>query len=200
MKISKIIFWFVFFIPILLLIAIILFKNDILILYRNQSAIVVISDMDYQKKLKPQSSNPYFKDNSTIRIPPTNSLPRNIHLYKYDQTEFTQAENNLKNPLVPTEFVLRRGKNRFENFCIYCHGEKGKGDGPIINKVVLKEGEEGFPQPADLTSETTKLKSEPRLFHILSAGQNLMFPVKDRVSEVDRWAIVHYIRKLQTNK
>jgi hypothetical protein len=69
----------------------------------------------------------------------------------------------------------------------------------IITDVVLEEDEEGFPGPPDLTEKRTRELSDARIYHILSAGQNLMFAYNDRLNPEKRWVLVNYIRKLQND-
>ncbi len=158
--------------------------------------IETVSDMQEQPKFTPQEANGFFPDSASMRMAPTKSVPVNAKRYTHTMLEYEKA-TDLINPLPPDDYVLARGYNRYRIFCVVCHGEDGKGNGRIVTQPKLAEDEEGFPQPADLTSENTKKLSDGRLFHILSAGQNLMFPVNYKMNETDRWALVHYIRKLQ---
>lgn len=156
-------------------------------------------DMEEQAKLTPQEISSFFTDSASMRPPPAHSIPVGKQRYRFEQAEYDSAKS-LVNPLPNNAFVLARGKNRFQIFCVPCHGYEGKGNGLIVTKPKLAKDEEGFPPPANLTSKRTKLLTDGRLFHILSAGQNLMFPVNFKMSEADKWAIVHYIRFLQTKK
>ena len=158
--------------------------------------IETVSDMQEQKKITAQKPYAFFQDSSSMRPSPLHSIPVGKQKYKYEQAEYDSSET-LVNPLPSNDYVLARGKNRFEIFCVPCHGKDGKGKGLIITKPQLAEDEEGFPPPADLTSAHTISLSNGRLFHILSSGQNLMFRVNFKMSEIDRWTLVHYIRHLQ---
>jgi mono/diheme cytochrome c family protein len=157
----------------------------------------VVMDMDYEQKLNPQAENTFFKDSLSIRLPADTIYSRFARKYKYESVDFEKAEKEFSNPIKMSDFVLKRGKNTFEAYCFYCHGLKGKGDGPIITEVPKRPNQEPFPGPPDLTRKETKAKSDARLYHILSSGQNLMFPVADKLSEEDRWILVLYIRHLQ---
>jgi hypothetical protein len=157
----------------------------------------MIADMDNQIKVKPQSPSSFFPDSLSQLTQDENVVNRLIRKYKFTQIEFEEAEKELINPLPHSEFVLARGKNRFETFCVPCHGISGLGDGTVITKVELGLDDEGFPGPASYLREDVMKLSDGRLFHILSAGQNLMSPVADRLSVEDRWCLVHYIRYLQ---
>lgn len=184
-------------ISVIVLIVGIILQSGVIKIYRELQPFEIIADMDNQIKPLPQKESSFFPDSASFRNPIENTIPKFGSKYHLIDLEYEEAEVINKNPLEPTERVLARGKNRFETFCVPCHNHDGKGKGVIITKVQLKEGEEGFPTPANLTREFTRSISDERIYHILSAGQNLMFPVNYKLNKIDRWALVHYIRKLQ---
>ncbi|MGQ9818393.1 MAG: c-type cytochrome [Candidatus Kapaibacteriales bacterium] len=154
--------------------------------------------MDYQNKLTPNYFSTFFDERTMNVLPLLESAPLEANIYRYEPHEFKEAEPKFnKNPIPLNDFTLKRGEVLFERNCVFCHGEDGKGRGEIVTNVILKEDEEGFPQPKDLTSKSAKKLTDGRLFHILSVGQNLMFPFHDRLNSFDKWCIVHYIRKIQ---
>lgn len=159
----------------------------------------IIQDMDNQKKLS--NDNLYkFQHLNVSAFPLKGSFAKNSLYYPFEPPEYGEPEKVYTNPLPRTKFVVERGKTLFRRFCIPCHNEDGKGNGPIVSQVILKEDEEGFPPPKDLTSESTRKLTDGRLFHILSAGQNLMFPFHDKLSDFDKWALIVYLRELQNEK
>jgi mono/diheme cytochrome c family protein len=60
--------------------------------------------------------------------------------------------------------------------------------------MVKRERWLGIP---NLTRPETAALSDARIYHIISAGQNLMPSYADKISPTDRWAIVYYLRTLQ---
>jgi hypothetical protein len=189
--------WILMFLSVILLVVVIILQLGVIKIYREFQPFEIIADMDNQIKTLPQKESSFFPDSSSFRNPIDNTIPKYGSKYHLTDLEYEEAEVQNNNPLEPTEKVIARGKNRFETFCVPCHNHDGKGKGVIITNVKLKEGEEGFPAPANLTRDFTRSISDARIFHILSAGQNLMFPVNYKLNETDRWALVHYIRKLQ---
>lgn len=158
----------------------------------------IISDMDIQNKPNITFNSQFFDSKRKNFLPILESSPLDNSFYRYLPHEFSKVENVLKsNPVTLNDYILLRGKILFERNCVICHGESGKGDGEIVTKVILKEDEEGYPNPKDLTSKTTQKLSDGRLFHILSAGQNLMFSFNDRLNNFDKWCVIHYIRTIQ---
>ncbi len=203
----KIFKYFLYFIPLLLLAYVLLVRFSVFDKFpfmkslrteKNQP-FQIIADMDSQVKAKPQKDGRLLLRSDFRTLTPDSSFPRDGSKYPFEQIDFASAESTYKNPLAATDFIISRGKQRFETHCVPCHNTDGHGRGKIITDVKLKEDEEGFPEPANLTRPETQKLSDARIFHILSSGQNLMFPVKEKLSENERWALVHYIRFLQKN-
>lgn len=147
------------------------------------------SDMDNQFKAKTQQGTSFFADRATSRPPVEGTVPREGTKYKLQMNEVASADSMYKNTLVKNDFVLARGKNRFTTFCTPCHGTNGKGQGKVVEK--------GFAPPPSLVVQKASDYSDSRIFHIISAGQGVMPKYADKLSEVDRWAVVHYIRSMQ---
>ena len=77
-------------------------------------------------------------------------------------------------------------------FCSPCHGLSGNGDGMIVQR--------GFPAPPSY--HIARLRSAPaqHFFDVISNGYGVMYAYASRVDPRDRWAIVAYIRSLQTSQ
>lgn len=154
----------------------------------NEPPLQIIDDMDNQPKVKAQTASTFFADGKSMRDPVENTVARNSVIYSVSLDE---AETKNINTVPETELVLARGKNRYNTFCSPCHNYDGKGNGLVVQK--------GFPNPPSLM-ENSKSYSDGKIFHIISAGQNIMPSYADKTNEIDRWAIVHYIRAIQSGK
>jgi mono/diheme cytochrome c family protein len=97
---------------------------------------------------------------------------------------------NLQNPLPRNRTTIARGQQMYNSYCIVCHGAKGKGDGNVVPK---------FPMPPSLHSDKVRGYPDGAIFHVMTAGQNLMSSYASQIDPADRWAIVHYIRALQAS-
>jgi hypothetical protein len=200
-KIFKaVIFAIVFLAPFILIVYTFLIKNGYLKYSANSQPFELFADMDNQKKVLPLSKSEAFSDKASIRKPVEHTYSLNSARYSYESIEFALAEKEFDNPLISDSNIILFAKNRFNTFCIYCHGVSGQADGSVLTKTTLKENEEGFPSPPILTRTETKAMSDARLFHIISAGQNLMFSAADKLTVTERWALVLYIRELQKTK
>lgn len=164
----------------------VLFLSGNVLWTSNQPPLQVIPDMDNQFKVKAQSSNHQFADNRSQRDHIEFTVPRNGEIYSVSLDE---ADIENVNDIPRTDIVVARGENRFQTFCAPCHGMDGKGEGPVVAK--------GFQKPPSLIDGASTSYTDGRIFHIISAGQNIMPSYADKLARVDRWAIVHYIRTLQ---
>ena len=159
---------------------------------KNKPNVELIQDMMEQPALKAQDFQPYDREKSSMLVPPKGSWPKNAkpYLYKGDPIG---AGKNLVNPYagsIDAEF-LDQGRRHYNNYCLVCHGEAGKGNGPVAEKwkpVVIPS----------LVTDKIKNYQDGRIFHIITDGQGLMMPyINQMPKEVDRWAVVNYVRELQ---
>jgi len=86
------------------------------------------------------------------------------------------------------EKVLPRGKELYNNFCMVCHGETGKGDGPVVPR---------YPGPPSFLDARLKGYSQGRIFHVITYGHGLMSSYSAQIKQKDRWFITEYIKFLQ---
>jgi mono/diheme cytochrome c family protein len=93
-----------------------------------------------------------------------------------------------KNPLSGNSPSIVQGKRIFENRCTFCHGSKGKGDGPAATDL--------DPRPSDLSKPGILAQSDGVLFWKISEGKKPMPAYKTKLSEEERWHIINYVRSL----
>ncbi len=95
-------------------------------------------------------------------------------------------------PVPVTKELVDRGQERYNIYCIVCHGPVGKGDGMIVRR--------GFPQPP--TYHDDRLRNAPvgHYFDVMTNGWGKMNSYAYQVQPADRWAIVAYIRALQVGQ
>ena len=95
-------------------------------------------------------------------------------------------------PIPVTKELIDRGQERFNIYCIVCHGPVGNGDGMIVRR--------GFPAPP--TYHDDRLRNAPvgHFFDVISNGWGKMNAYAYQVQPADRWAIAAYIRALQVSQ
>ena len=88
-----------------------------------------------------------------------------------------------------TPALLAHGAERFKAFCSPCHGQNGRGDGPVVSR--------GLAPPPSYHDERLRALSPEQIVQVITQGKGRMFPYADRVLPEDRWAIAHHIKELQ---
>jgi mono/diheme cytochrome c family protein len=133
--------------------------------------------------------NPAFRpQEEPVRLPPAGSVPTKG--LEHTPKPGTPEAAALKNPERVTEFSLLTGKELYGIYCTPCHGESGKGDGPVAKKFV--------PTPADI-SATGHGAHHPDgdLFAVVTHGLNGMPPFRSDLTARERWLVVAYLRTLK---
>lgn len=123
---------------------------------------------------------------ASVMMPPEHSIARGHKPYRIEDAE--EAGARLVNPLALTRGTLERGQKLYNIYCIACHGERGHGDGPIVNP---------YPIPKSLHSDDMRRWKDGHLFHIITKGQGVMPSYAQQIQPEDRWAVIHYVRALQ---
>jgi len=173
-------------------------------------------DMQDQPRYKAYKESTFFPDNRASRDLPDGTVARGklkenkaFYTGKVDnpnpnaqvQTTTDASGNTLVSsfpndidefPIPVTKELVDRGQERFNIYCIVCHGPTGNGDGMIVRR--------GFPKPP--TYHDDRLRNAPvgHFFDVITNGWGKMNSYAYQVPPADRWAIVAYIRALQTSQ
>ena len=106
----------------------------------------------------------------------------------------------VENP-IPGQRV-EEGARLFAANCVFCHGQKGKGDGPVLRTMRERFN---YPQSnpggdyiitPDLTDDFVKNQADVGLFGWITNGVTVMPPFDKLLSVEERWMLVNYIRTL----
>ena len=132
--------------------------------------------------------NPAFRpQEEPVRLPPASSVPTKG--LEHTPKPGTPEAMALRNPEKTTDFSLLTGKELFGIYCVPCHGESGKGNGPIAKKFV--------PTPEDISRTGYGKVPEGDLFAIVTHGQDAMPPFRSDLTAKERWLVIAYVRTLK---
>jgi mono/diheme cytochrome c family protein len=140
-----------------------------------------------QHKLTAQASSTMFADGIGMRPPVQGTVARGFLPYAFAGKP-DEAGKYLLNPLLPTEAVLARGREKYLTYCSPCHGNFGAGDSRLRGQ---------FPNPPTLHSDKVRTWPDGNIYHVITEGQNVMPSYAPQLSRDDRWAVIHYIRVLE---
>jgi len=95
-------------------------------------------------------------------------------------------------PIAVDEQRIRHGRDRYAIYCAVCHDPLGTGHGKIV--------ERGYTRPPSY--HIPRLREAPvgRLFAVISEGYGSMPSYAGQIPAEDRWAIVAYVRALQSSQ
>ena len=177
-------------------------------------------DMQDQPKMKPLRGSTFFADGLSSRQPIEGTVPRgflreNTELFTgkkakapgasasatpaTQQTSGTQSgqTNDFPDdidtfPFPITKETVLRGRDRYNIFCSVCHGMTGNGDGMIVRR--------GFRRAASFNDDRLRNAPVGHFFDAITNGWGAMPAYAPQIPVQDRWAIVAYIRALQTSQ
>jgi mono/diheme cytochrome c family protein len=140
------------------------------------------------------------------RLPAPHSIPSVSPMGVDAPGHFTSAQLDSVAPTLANPYaggadpaVLARGAGRYQTYCSVCHGPQGAGNGIVVTPVQGAGGKTfgRFPGAPALNGAATAARSDGYIYAVLAAGRGLMPPYGERVTHLDRWAIVEYVRSLQ---
>lgn len=156
---------------------------------KSQPNVELIQDMMESPAIKAQEYDESSPQQRGMRVPPENTIPNDFTPYKY-ANDFDGALQN-KNPLAGemTPEVLLVGQKYFETNCMVCHGQSGKSDTPVAEKMPNK--------PPMLNTDRVKGMPDGHIYHIITMGQGTMGAYASHIPQKYRWQVVNYIRHIQ---
>jgi mono/diheme cytochrome c family protein len=147
-------------------------------------------DMAYSVPYNSFAPNPVTRDGKTAQRPVAGTVPRGFQPFRYAATpdDAVRAGRELRNPIPPSPEALAQGHALYETFCLVCHGEQGRGDGPLVPRI---------PNPPAYTSARVRAMAPGQIFHVISRGSGRMPSYAAQIPYEQRWLIVRYVNALQ---
>lgn len=173
-------------------------------------------DMQDQPRYKYYKKSDFFADNRASRDLPPGTVARGqlrdnkaFYTGKIDnpnpnaqvQTTTDASGNTLVSsfpndidtfPVPVTKELVDRGQDRYNIYCIVCHGPLGNGDGMVVRR--------GFPKPPTYNDDRLRNAPVGHFFDVMTNGWGKMNSYADKLTAADRWAVVAYIRTLQAGQ
>ena len=155
---------------------------------------VYMPDMYYSLAYEPYSKNNLFRNHTSARIPVKGTIKRGHVPYEIENSNegYERARTELKNPysLHISEKEKNLSKELFNIYCASCHGEKGDGEGFLVQKEKIL----GVP-----SYSATRLPdiTEGSIFHVITYGKGVMGSHASQLTQKERWLIVSYVQSLR---
>lgn len=104
--------------------------------------------------------------------------------------EAPPAARARENPISSSPEVLEQGRELYQKNCLTCHGPTGRGDGPAAPFIDRR--------PADLSSPALQQRlTDGEIFWKVTEGRKPMPTFRRKLTEEERWKLVHYVRSLR---
>lgn len=150
-------------------------------------------DMHNQPKFKPLRASEFFPDGRSARPLVAGTVDRGET--SEDPAYLTGFEGFAPVETLPfpvTREVLERGRDRFNIYCMPCHGELADGNGMVAQR--------GYLRPPTFHDDRLRQTTVGQFFNIITNGIGGMPDYSQQISVDDRWKIVAYIRALQLSQ
>jgi cytochrome c len=126
-------------------------------------------------------------------LPPEGTIPVGFTPFPYANTLSgdSLATQFWNNPLQHGDANEEEGKALYERFCVYCHGAKGDGKGPLVES----EKYSAVP-PSYLDLFKAGKLSDGHIYHVITYGKGNMGSHASQLSPEERWKVVMYVERL----
>lgn len=145
-----------------------------------------------QPRYDPLEASDLFLDGRSARMPVSGSVPYSGEELP-NSPEFTglaeSGEPFQGFPMAVDAELVQLGQERYDIFCVPCHGPAGEGNGKVVAF--------GFEKPPSLLASNAKGLTNGEMFEVIQNGKGKMYPYGYRVKPAERWAIIAYIRAIQ---
>ncbi len=183
-----------------------------------QPPLEFLPDMDHQAKIKYQAKSDFFADGLGARKPVANTVPMGYSVPDKAASQgatppafgFTNGldyystgkmgdfyGDGLPAEVTVTKELIERGQQRFNINCAICHGASGNGKGVTSKYGILTAFNFHLAGSTD-PSNAGSYRPDGAIFDVITHGKGLMGPYGANITVRDRWAIVAYIRAMQT--
>ncbi len=135
--------------------------------------------------------NPNFKNGLEAQAPVAGTIFRGETPYEIENTTegYELAKATVKSPLEVNDENLKKGEALFTIYCTTCHGDKGDGQGVLVQRDKIL----GVPNYKD------RVITEGSIYHVIMYGRNTMGSHASQLKNNERWQIVQYVEKLTTD-
>jgi mono/diheme cytochrome c family protein len=146
-----------------------------------------------QEKLLPYEDSDVLPHGMAMQTPPEGTEPVDAPIQDPLITTGTKGGHYADRiPILVDHAMVERGRSRFDAFCAPCHGVLGDGVSVVAREMNLRK-------PANLQG-AARGYPPGEIFQVIRRGYGLMPAYQVQLSVEDSWAVVAYVRALQTSR
>lgn len=163
----------------------------------------VIPNMDFQFKVRAQEAFSAFADERGSQPWVEGTIARGANALAEDDHFYRGIDDGDWASTFPDQVTLdmafmKRGQNRFNIYCAPCHGSSGDGNGVVAKRAeTIGAANTGWNPPTNLIVADMTTLPHGQIFNTISFGIRTMPAYRAQIPEIDRWAIIFYLRALQ---
>lgn len=148
-------------------------------------------DMRDQHKYRGFRASTFFADGRSIRPAVPGTIP--VGHLRADSLLYSGKINGKLVDMFPftvDQAVLERGRDRFNIYCAPCHDFTGSGNGMIVQR--------GHKVPPSYHIQRLREAPAGYFYDVITNGFGMMYDYSYQLRPEDRWAVVAWVRTLQT--
>lgn len=149
-------------------------------------------DMTYSRAYDAYTSNPNFEDSLTSRKPVSGTIARGHempdHMVEGDTTYYKTFNTALRF----TDSDIDEGRRLFNIYCGICHGTGLDGQGPLYTNGKFAS------MPANLKDAKYLHMPAGQMYAAIKYGKNMMGAYASQLDIKQRWMVIAYIKKVQS--
>ncbi len=156
---------------------------------------VYMDDMYRSPSLEAYQPATQFADGLSARKPVAGTVSRGEVPYGLPNTNeaYELSKRNSEVPAYFSELNAEDGKVLYGQFCSHCHGEKGDGNGILMQREkILGVPGYGSDRLPDITPGSA--------YHVIMHGKNNMGSHASQLSYDERWKIIKYVFQLRAEQ
>jgi hypothetical protein len=153
---------------------------------------VYAPDMTYSRAYDAYTYNPNFRDSLTSQKPVAGTIAMGHDLPDHLVEGDTNAYKSYTTALRFNEVELKEAKRIFDIYCGICHGQNLDGNGPLFASGKFAAMPANFKDPKNLNMPAGQM------YAAIKYGKNKMGSYASQLDIKQRWMIVSYIKKVQS--
>jgi mono/diheme cytochrome c family protein len=165
------------------------------------------NDMYDQPRYEPFQSSTFFDDGASARLPIPGTVARgHLDIDEHLHSGKVDGKDAATFPFPIDRAGLDRGRERYNIYCLPCHGALGDGRGMIVRRGFspppsFHESKGSLPTGSPIPIYNDLRTAPPgHFFEVITEGHGTMYSYAARIAVADRWKIVAYIRALQLSR
>jgi len=149
--------------------------------------------MTYSRAYDAYTSNPNFADSQTSRLPVSGTIARGHQMPDHFKEGDTLAYKTYSTSMRFSAAELKEGGRLFNIYCAICHGPSMDGQGPLFASGKFASMPANFKDPKYLHMPVGQM------YAAVKYGKNMMGSYASQIDGKQRWMVIAYIKKTQSD-